>query len=274
MKLAISPCPNDTYIFNWMIHHQQNPGFEPVYLDIQELNEAASQGLYELTKLSCYAYLKLKDQYTMLEAGGALGRGCGPLLVSSGTTEASEKNSADLLEYLARNQKPILIPGMETTAALMLRMYLDSLGLNVPLQFLRYDRILPALKAGEFEAGLIIHEERFTYPSFQAGLVQDLGQWWEETTGSPIPLGLIAIRNDHLNSKEQITEIIRKSLKQASNAPAEGMEYIRCHAQAMDDQAIQDHIALYVNDYSLNMGEEGLQAMQELERRARQADAL
>ncbi|MBR33759.1 MAG: hypothetical protein CMN77_20840 [Spirochaetaceae bacterium] len=274
MKLAISPCPNDTYIFHWMIHNPEGPSFEPVYLDIQELNEQARAGKYELSKMSCYAYLKLKDKYTMLEAGGALGRGCGPLLVSSQATGASSRSPEELLQDMAAQQQPILIPGMETTASLMLRMYLDAKGYSIPLQFLRYDRILPALQDGQYEAGVIIHEERFTYPSFQTSLVQDLGEWWEQSTGSPIPLGLIAIRNDHLNRKEEITQIIRKSLEHANERPLESTEYIRCHAQAMDEQAIRDHIALYVNDYSLDMGAEGLQAMEELERRARQAGAL
>ncbi|MBI40210.1 MAG: hypothetical protein CMF59_11465 [Leptospiraceae bacterium] len=274
MKLAISPCPNDTYIFHWMIHNPAGPRFEPVYLDIQELNEEARAGRYELTKMSCYAFLKMKDQYTMLESGGALGRGCGPLLVSSQVTGASRKPTAELLQYLAEQKKPILIPGMETTASLMLRMYLDSLGYSIPLKFLRYDQILPALRDGEFEAGVIIHEERFTYPTFNTDLVQDLGEWWEQSTGSPIPLGLIAIRNDYLSQKEEITEIIRNSLKHANDRPIESSEYIRCHAQAMEDQAIRDHIALYVNDYSMDMGPEGLKAMEELERRARQAGAL
>ena len=263
MKLAISPCPNDTYIFHWMIHNPEGPGFEPVYLDIQELNEEARAGRYELSKMSCYAYLKLKDKYTLLETGGALGRGCGPLLV--GSARSQHKDPESLLRHLAESQSPILIPGQETTATLMLRMYMDQRNLTIPLQFLRYDRILPALQEGSHEAGVIIHEERFTYPSFGAWMLQDLGQWWEQTTGSPIPLGLIAIRNDRLNQKERITEIIRDSLKHANEDPESAMDYIRSHAQAMEDQAIRDHIALYVNDYSLDMGEEGRHAMQELE---------
>lgn len=286
MKLAISPCPNDTYIFHWMIHNPDSPGFEPVYLDIQELNEEASAGRYELSKMSCYAYLKLKHLYTMLPSGGALGRGCGPLLVRSGemanrdgagqlTVAARGKQAPeDFLRYLKEENKPILIPGHETTATLMLRIYMDAAGVSVPLEFLRYDRILPALKEGSHAAGIIIHEERFTYPEFGAELVQDLGQWWEETTGNPIPLGLIAIRNDHLDQKERVSEIIRESLKHANANPRESMDFIRSHAQSMEDRAILDHIGLYVNDYSLDMGQEGERAMEELERLARAAGLL
>lgn len=272
MKLAISPCPNDTYIFHWMIHNPAGPEFEPVYLDIQELNEAAEKQTYELSKLSCYAYLTLKDRYTMLRAGGALGRGCGPLLVRS--AKSPELAGAEFLEYLQKNGQKILIPGQKTTASLMLRMYMDALGIKVPTEFMRYDRILPSLQEGSFEAGIIIHEERFTYPSFGAAMVQDLGLWWEEATGSPIPLGLIAIRNDLADQADRINEIVRSSLEHANAYPDAGMDFIRSHAQAMDDKAIRDHIGLYVNDYSLDMGPEGEKAMQELEERARSAGAL
>ncbi|MCB1305995.1 MAG: 1,4-dihydroxy-6-naphthoate synthase [Leptospiraceae bacterium] len=269
MKLAISPCPNDTYIFHRMITASSD--YEPVYLDIQELNENARHGAFELTKLSCFAYLKLKDQYTMLDAGGALGRGCGPLLVSSSHASAE---GDDLLDLLQSRQMPILIPGQETTASLMLRMYIKSRGLGIPLEFMRYDRILPALRDGSHLAGVIIHEERFTYPSFGARLIQDLGQWWESATGSPIPLGLIALRNDLLDQKESINRTIQESLEYANTHPDAGKDFIKSHAQAMDESAIADHIALYVNDYSLDMGEEGRRAMEELERRARAAGAL
>ncbi|MCB1138840.1 MAG: 1,4-dihydroxy-6-naphthoate synthase [Leptospiraceae bacterium] len=272
MKLAISPCPNDTYIFHWMIHNPDQPEFEPVFLDIQELNQAAENGSYELTKLSCYAYLGLQDKYTMLPAGGALGRGCGPLLVRS--AKSPDLSGAEFLDYLKKNNRRILIPGHKTTAALMLRMYMDSAGIEVPTEFMRYDRILPALQQEQYEAGIIIHEERFTFPSFGAFMVQDLGQWWEESTGSPIPLGLIAIRNDLADQAGQINEIVRSSLEYANAHPEAGMDFIRSHAQAMDDTAIRDHIGLYVNDYSLDMGSEGRKAMQELESRARKAGAL
>lgn len=268
LELAISPCPNDTFTF----HHLIQSGLDGhvldlVLADVEELNRRAiEEQCYAISKLSFYTLLKLRKHYNLLSVGAALGRGCGPLLITG-------KKGADWDQV--RRAGRILIPGRWTTANLLLHLFLSDLGLSLAdLEFVpeRYDRILAQLKTGEEQFGVIIHEERFTFQ--QQGLIamQDLGSWWEEQTGLPIPLGGIGLRRDFSESfQTTLEEKIRLSLQMAWQQPGNAREFIRENAQSLEEEVIQAHIALYVNEYSENLGAEGLRAVAELERRMEKA---
>ena len=254
LSLGFSPCPNDTFIFHALVHGQtgaESPGFgEAVLADVETLNEWALAGRLDVTKLSFHALGHVLDQYVLLMAGSALGRGCGPLLV------AREDFSPAALPRLT-----IAIPGRYTTAALLLQMYSP---VALTTKVMRFDEIMPAIVAGEVDAGVIIHESRFTFQEHGLLLLQDLGAWWEQETGFPIPLGGIAARRSL--GKEKIRAIdrcIRASVSSAFASPEAGLPYIRQHAQELDDKVIKDHIGLYVNPFSLDLGEEGVAAVRE-----------
>lgn len=262
MDLAISPCPNDTFIFCHLMRSM--PDLQLVFADVEELNQRALvEKKHALSKLSFYAILRAKG-YTLLDSGGAMGQGCGPILLYG---KKSNGKISDL--------KRILTPGRSTTAALLLDLFLaenhpDPQSVErVPV---RYDRILPSL--GEEEAGLIIHEERFTYPSYGAVKAQDLGEWWEQTTGLPIPLGGIVIRNDLLDRKSEIESKIRESLQAAWKDPASVKDFVKCYSQSLEDTVIQSHIDLYVNRYTESLGEDGMRALEVLRQKAEKAGLL
>lgn len=261
LSIGFSPCPNDTYIFCALVHDKiPLPGITfapPVLDDVETLNSWAMQGRLDVTKLSFHALGHVLDDYIMLAAGAALGRGCGPLLVSRAGF------SPDL------GTAKIAVPGTYTTAALLLKLYAPQ---AADLQVMRFEEIMPAVREGKVDAGVIIHESRFTYRGYGLAALQDLGQWWEELTGLPIPLGCIAIRRDF--SAAIIREVewaIRQSLQWANANPRECMSYIRGHAQEMEENVLQSHIDLYVNDFSLDIGGEGIAAVEELFRRGRAA---
>ena len=254
LTLGFSPCPNDTFIFHALVHGQACPGslnFDAATLaDVETLNEWALAGRLDVTKLSFHALGHVLDRYVLLTAGSALGRGCGPLLV------AGKNFSPDELPRLT-----IAIPGRYTTAALLLQMYSP-----VPLttKVMRFDAIMPAIVAGEVDAGVIIHESRFTFQEHGLRLLQDLGAWWEKETGFPLPLGGIAAKRSLGKEKIQaIDRCVRASVASAFASPEAGMVYIRQHAQELDDTVIKDHIGLYVNPFSLDLGEEGVGAVRE-----------
>jgi 1,4-dihydroxy-6-naphthoate synthase len=261
LSLGFSPCPNDTFIFHALMHGQacgSSPAFGDAALaDVETLNEWALAGRLDVTKLSFHALGHVLDQYVLLMAGSALGRGCGPLLV------ARENFSVAALPGLT-----IAIPGKYTTAALLLRMYSP---VPLTIRVMRFDRIMPAIVAGEVDAGVIIHESRFTFQAHGLLLLQDLGVWWEQETGFPIPLGGIAAKRSLGKEKIQaIDRCIRASVSSAFAGPEAGMDYIRQHAQELDDKVIRDHIGLYVNQFSLDLGEEGVGAVREFLARGRQ----
>lgn len=264
LSLGFSPCPNDTFIFHALVHgqHGQACGSSPAFgeaalADVETLNEWALAGRLDVTKLSFHALGYVLDQYILLMAGSALGRGCGPLLV------ARENFSATTLPRLT-----IAIPGKYTTAALLLRMYSPA---PLTTKVMRFDRIMPAIVAGEVDAGVIIHESRFTFQAHGLRMLQDLGAWWEQETGFPIPLGGIAAKRSLGKEKIQaIDRCIRASVSSAFASPEAGMPYIRQHAQELDDKVIRDHIGLYVNPFSLDLGEEGVGAVREFLERGRQ----
>ncbi|MBU0674711.1 MAG: 1,4-dihydroxy-6-naphthoate synthase [Proteobacteria bacterium] len=248
LTLGFSPCPNDTFIFHDFIHGlagRMGLDFsEPVLADVETLNDWAIEGRLDVTKLSFHALGHVLDRYVLLQSGSALGRGCGPLLISKGTLDR-----CDLASWR------IAIPGKLTTAAMLLRLY-EPACLNTVV--MRFDRIIPALLNGEVEAGLIIHESRFTYHTYDLKLMVDLGAWWEETYGLPIPLGGIAAKRSLGQPVlRAIEKGIRQSVVNGFQDPLKSASYIRSHAQEMDEKVIAAHIDLYVNRFSESLGEEG-----------------
>ncbi len=258
LTLGYSPCPNDTFIFHALTHGLvDTPGFSACERleDVETLNRLALEGALDLTKVSYHALGHLRDRYVLLRSGGALGRGCGPLVIAR-----EARPMADL------RGRPIAIPGTLTTANLLLQLYGEGYDQVVPMPF---DRIMAALAAGEVEAGLIIHESRFTYRQQGFHALLDLGAWWEAETGLPIPLGCILARRDL--GAELIAGVergIAASLAHARRHPQAARAYIRAHAQELADEVIDAHIALYVNDFSADLGSEGLAAVTTLLARA------
>ncbi|WP_310599144.1 1,4-dihydroxy-6-naphthoate synthase [Desulfobulbus sp.] len=262
VSLGFSPCPNDTHIFNGLVHGKVelvHCRLGSVHLeDVETLNEWALQGRLDVTKLSFHAFGHVQDRYALLQAGAALGRGCGPLLIA-GTGD----KPADLADW------KIAIPGTYTTAALLLRLYRPDCRQLVAM---RFDRIMEAVAAGQVDGGVIIHESRFTYQAMGLHCIRDLGQWWEETTGLPIPLGCIAARKTlPLAVRTELNAAIAASIRWSEAHTAEGLDYIEAHAQEMNPQVMRDHIALYVNDYSRGLGDEGMHAVRQLLRRGTEA---
>ncbi|HEX6952749.1 MAG TPA: 1,4-dihydroxy-6-naphthoate synthase [Gaiellaceae bacterium] len=252
MKLTFgfTPCPNDAFAFHALVHGLVPAPFElePVLLDIEELNRRASAAELQLTKLSFGAAAAAGDRYRLLRSGAALGRGVGPLVV---TREAGS------FEDAAAGR--IAVPGRETTAFLLLRLAAPELGEVVEL---RYDRILDAVAAGEVDAGLIIHESRFTYADHGLVAVADLGEWWEGETGLPVPLAGIFARADlEPGLAAEAESAIRASVEYGFANPEASRDYVRAHSQEMSDEVCAAHIALYVNERSVDIGDEGLTAI-------------
>jgi 1,4-dihydroxy-6-naphthoate synthase len=266
LSLAYSPCPNDTYIFAaWT--HRLLPEATPVDVvleDVESLNRAALAARYALTKISYGAIPLLLSDYRVLRAGGALGRGCGPLVVARPAGDGSSAR----LEALPPDAL-IAIPGSLTTAYLLLRL---ALGREPRTKVMRFDRVVDAVVRGEADAGLIIHESRFTYRAAGLTCVADLGEWWERETGRPIPLGAILARRDlDATRARAVDENIRASLAFARAHEADVAPYVREHAFEMDEAVMRAHIDLYVNGYSDDVGDEGLAAVHELFTRAARA---
>jgi len=264
LRLGYSPCPNDTFIF-YALTHGRIPlhGFSirEELADVETLNRRALARELELTKISYHAFGHLRSEYALLRSGGALGRGCGPLVVARQATS---------LEHL--RGKLIAIPGELTTANLLLQLH--GAGYE-RLQVLPFDKIVAAVANGSVDAGLIIHESRFTFAEHGLVAVEDLGAWWEELTGLPIPLGgILARRSLGREIIEEVESAIRASVHYAFEHPEETRSYIRSHAQELDDAVIQQHIDLYVNHFSLDLGEEGLAAVHELLHRAAAAGII
>lgn len=259
LDLAYSPCPNDTFIFAaWT--KALLPAAPPVRVvldDVEALNLAAKRGEHALTKVSYGAIPYLLKDYRILRAGGALGRGCGPLVIAK---PGAAGDTPDLAALPATAR--IAIPGELTTAYLLLRL---ALGRPVDVVVMRFDRIVDAVADGTVDAGLIIHESRFTY--HQSGLVRvaDLGEWWEAETGCAIPLGAILARRDLPPERARdIDATIRESLRFAMEHDAAVAPYVREHAFEMDENVMRAHIALYVNEFSLDLGDEGIAAISRL----------
>ncbi len=255
IDVAFSPCPNDTFIFHALIHGDIDTApfnFTPHIADVEELNNLAFTRTYPVTKLSFYAFLLLRDRYELLDAGAALGYGCGPLLVA-------KKPLASIRD--AR----IAVPGRYTTAYLLLQLWQGGLR---HIEFTRFDQILPGIADGLYDAGLIIHEGRFVYGAYNCIKIVDLGEWWEEQTGLPIPLGCIALRKDMSLHKDAIELMLQASVVYAMHNPEAAKDFIKLHAQELDDRVISEHISLYVNEFTLALGEIGAKAMETLKEMA------
>jgi 1,4-dihydroxy-6-naphthoate synthase len=257
LTFGFTPCPNDAFAFDALVHGLVPAPFEvePVLLDIEELNRRAAGAELQLTKLSFGAAAAAGDGYRLLRSGAALGHGVGPLVV------ARETGS---LEEAAAGR--IAVPGRETTAFLLLRLAAPALGDVVEL---RYDRILDAVAAGEVGAGLIIHESRFTYGERGLVAVADLGEWWEGETGLPVPLAGIFARGDLEPEVVGGAEAaIRASVEYAFANREASRDYVRSLSHEMTDEVCAAHIALYVNASSIEIGDDGLAAIDRLLGRA------
>jgi len=259
ITLGYSPCPNDTFIFYALVHGRIDTGgltFREVLDDVETLNQMARQSRLDVTKVSFHAFAHLRDAYCLLRSGGALGRGCGPLVVA--------RDAYDMKDLRGRT---IAIPGELTTAFLLLQVFDPALRENV--RIMPFHRIIDAVKRGETDAGLIIHESRFTYQREGLRQVVDLGAWWEQETRLPIPLGcIIAQRSLGSTLVEKTESLIRGSVSYGFSNRQETKEYIRSYSQELEESVIDRHIQLYVNDYSLDIGDDGVHAVKELFRRA------
>ena len=253
LTFGFSPCPNDTFAFHALVHGLVDAPFTvlPVLLDIEELNRRAHTGQLDLTKLSVGAFAGIGDGYRMLRSGAALGLGVGPLVVAR-----SAMTLADAMKG------KVAIPGRETTAYRLLRLAAPEIGTVVEL---RYDRILHAVESGEVDAGLIIHESRFTYQDHGLVKVVDLGDWWEHDTGLPVPLAGICARADLDDAIVAAADhAIRRSVQYAFDNREASRAYVRAHSQELSDAVCDQHIELYVNEFSLDVGEDGMLAIARL----------
>ena len=254
LTLGFSPCPNDTFIFDAMIHHKidtEGLDFEVFYDDVETLNHKAFRGELDITKLSYHAFAYVADHYVLLDSGSALGFGVGPMLISDIGISISDLKSNP-------NYK-IGIPGKYTTANFLLGLAFPDATNKVELVF---SDIENAVLDGRVDIGLIIHENRFTYQDRGLKKIIDLGDFWEKETGLAIPLGgIVANRELKPDVLEKINRVLRRSVEFAFANPKSGLEYIRSHAQEMSEEVMYKHIELYVNKYSLDLGEEGRKAI-------------
>jgi 1,4-dihydroxy-6-naphthoate synthase len=254
LKLGISPCPNDTFIFHALIHglvRVQGADFETWLADVEELNQWAASGEPHVCKVSAAAAAGMLEDYAVSRAGGALGRNVGPVLVGM--------RDVDLCKLHGRS---VAVPGMQTTARLLLDLCCRDLGVRPVLREAVFDEVAGLVEAGSVAGGVLIHEGRFTFEERGLTLVQDLGQWWELRFGLPLPLGVILIRRD-LGPElgREAERAVAASLARARENPEAGWPYIREQAQELDDGVIRRHIDTFVTEFSDDLGEEGLRGL-------------
>ncbi|MCY9529541.1 MULTISPECIES: 1,4-dihydroxy-6-naphthoate synthase [Paenibacillus] len=264
MKIAYSPCPNDTFVFHAWAHGliPGAPELDVTYADIDITNHLAASGNgLDVLKISFAALPWVLSEYALLPCGGALGRGCGPLVL----TKESASTPADPSSLSGRR---VAVPSERSTAYLLFRLWAAQ---NVPggvgeIVVMPFHQIMPAVRDGHIDAGLVIHEARFTYPSYGLTMLADLGKWWEADTGLPIPLGaIIARRTLDVNA---IARWARASVEYAWAHPEASREYVLAHAQEMSPEVTDAHINLYVNEFTRNLGEDGYAAVEALLGRA------
>ncbi|MGC9669072.1 1,4-dihydroxy-6-naphthoate synthase [Planosporangium sp. 12N6] len=260
LSLAISPCPNDTFVFHALVHGlvAGAPPVDVTYADVDVTNLAAAQGTYDLVKVSYAALPWLLDKYALLPCGGALGRGCGPLVLV--------RDPEDTPDLAGRT---VAVPGDRTTAYLLMRLWAAGAE-PATIEIVPFHEIMPAVAAGKYDAGLVIHEARFTYQRHGLHALADLGEWWERDTGLPIPLGAILARRDSVDAADA-AEWVRASVRAAWDDPEATQEYVLAHAQELEPSVASQHIALYVNDFTADLGEEGYAAIEALLERAEAA---
>ncbi|WP_320169271.1 1,4-dihydroxy-6-naphthoate synthase [Maridesulfovibrio sp.] len=267
LEVGYSPCPNDTFIFHALASGAVR--IEPFSLnitlaDVEELNSLARSGRMDVCKVSAHAAAHIMNDYVLLRAGGAMGRGVGPLLLSGEPCTIGDLNG-----------KRVAIPGRNTTANLLFGLLCRESGVRVETEEMVFDRIMPAVKEGRVAAGVVIHEGRFTYQTMGLSKIEDLGRWWEDFSGLPIPLGSIAIKRSlGPEIASLVNSAIRKSLTLSHVDSSLAWPYIKEHAQEMDDAVIREHIETFVTDYSMDVGEEGEQAVSRLLREAALMDNI
>jgi 1,4-dihydroxy-6-naphthoate synthase len=257
LSLAFSPCPNDTFVFHALVHGlvPGAPGFDVTFADVDVTNTAAADGRFDLVKVSYAALPWLLDSYALLPCGGALGRGCGPLVLTNGGTDPA-----------ALRGGTVAVPGDRTTAYLLFRLWAAE---HQPdrIEVVPFDKIMPGVAEGRYDAGLVIHEARFTYRNYGLTSLADLGEWWEGDTGLPIPLGAILAKRGTVDPAEA-AGWVRASVRHAWAHPADSAEYVAAHAQEMDHAVQRQHIGLYVNGFTEDLGDEGYAAIEALLGRA------
>lgn len=251
LSLGYSPCPNDCFIFDALVHHKidtEGIEFDVILEDVETLNRRAQHGELDITKLSFHAFAYVLENYILLRAGSALGFNCGPLLISK----------KEVLDP-AREIKTVAIPGKLTTANFLLSLALPTLKNKIEFVF---NEIEDAVLNGNVDAGLIIHENRFTYQDKGLKKVMDLGEFWDTLIHAPIPLGGIVMRRNLENGlHQQVNRLIRNSVAFAFANPQSSMTYVSANAQAMSEEVMKKHIDLYVNDFSLELGDTGINAI-------------
>ncbi|OYT12534.1 MAG: 1,4-dihydroxy-6-naphthoate synthase [Bacteroidetes bacterium 4572_112] len=261
ITLGFSSCPNDTFIFDAMIHGKidtESLSFDLIIEDVEELNRRAFNNELDITKISFNAYTKLIDNYILLDSGAALGENCGPLII------ANKEVSMDKLQ-----DKVIAIPGINTTANLLMSLAFPE---HKNKKEMIFSDIEKAIISGEVDAGLIIHESRFTYEQKGLKKILDIGEYWESTTGTPTPLGgIIAKRELGEELILKVNRVLKRSVEFAFANPKSGIDFIREHSQEMSEEVMYKHIALYVNDYSLDLGAKGKLAVEKLFKASKEA---
>jgi 1,4-dihydroxy-6-naphthoate synthase len=260
LSLAISPCPNDTFVFHALVHGLVDgaPPMDVTYADVDVTNTAALDGKFDLVKVSYAALPWLLDKYELLGCGGALGRGCGPLLLVNGPDATDDLRG-----------KTVAVPGDRTTAYLLFRLWAAAAPQRAPgsIVVVPFEKIMPGVAAGTFDAGLVIHEARFTYPRFGLSALVDLGEWWEADTGLPIPLGAILAHRERVDASAA-TKWVRESVQRAWANPEQTESYVLAHAQEMERAVVNQHIELYVNGFTEDLGPDGYGAVAALLNRA------
>jgi 1,4-dihydroxy-6-naphthoate synthase len=261
LTLAFSPCPNDCFMFDALVHRRidlEGLDFDVRLADVEALNKAAFASDVDVTKLSYHAYAYCARDYVLLDAGSALGRNCGPLLISKRPLSREDVASGALR---------IAIPGRYTTANFLLGLAFPAARNRTELLFSDIER---AVLDGRFDAGLIIHENRFTYAAKGLKKIVDLGEFWEGETGAPIPLGGIVVRRSLPEAvKQDVNRLVRRSVEYAFAHRSVSLPYVREHAQEMSEQVMYQHIDLYVNDYSVDLGPDGRRAVELLFEKAK-----
>lgn len=266
LSLAYSPCPNDCFMFDAMVHGRidtEGLDFDVRLLDIDALNTAAFAGEFDATKLSFHAYAYCADRYVLLDAGSALGNNCGPLLISKRDIPRAE---------VAAGGVRMAIPGRFTTANFLCGLAFPQAQDKTPMIF---SDIEPAVLEGRFDAGVIIHENRFTYEAKGLKKIIDLGEFWESETGAAIPLGGIVIsRRLPADVRQRVNRVMRRSVEYAFANRDASLPFVRANAQAMSDEVMYKHIDLYVNEYSVDLGVDGRRAVEVLFERARNSGVI
>lgn len=264
LTFGFSPCPNDTFMFDAIARGVvgiEGWRIDPVLHDVQTLNTLAMEAALDISKLSFYAWMAVKDNYRLLNSGGAMGFGCGPVLIARKPLKRAQMR-----------ESRVVLPGKWTTAHLLFRMWAPDADQRF---FVPYDRIFETIDSGDADCGVIIHESRFTFQEAGFRTIVDLGAWWEARTGLPIPLGGIAVKK-HLGDAliDQIDLAVNASIRQAMADPEGALPYIRQHAREMDAAVLKAHIHTFVNDFSLDLEATGRKALDVLESMAKGAGVL